>query len=172
MYYETFRQMKKMLGQLDHWLEAAAANAKARSFDPNLFLGFRLAPDQFAFARQVQVACDTAKLAASRLTGKAAPAHADTEQTLDELRARVQAVITYLDGFSASDFEHAATATITQPRWEGKTMTGADYFLEHALPNFYFHLTTAYALLRHNGVNVGKRDFLGALTQTAPASAS
>jgi hypothetical protein len=168
MYYATFRQMKKMLGQLDKWLDAAGASAKAKSFDPNLFLGFRLSPDQFAFARQVQVACDTAKLAASRLTGKEAPSHPDTEQTLEDLRARVQSVVTYLDGFSAKDFERAATVTVTQPRWEGKTMTGADYFLEHAVPNFFFHLTTAYAILRHNGVAVGKRDYLGALTQTAP----
>lgn len=168
MYDETFRQMKKMLGQLDHWLETAGTHAKAKSFDPNLFLGFRLAPDQFAFARQVQIACDSVKLAAARLSGKEAPVHADTEQTLDELRARVQSVIGYLDGFSAKDFEGAATATITQPRWEGKTMTGADYFLEHAVPNFFFHATTAYAILRHNGVPLGKRDYLGALTQRAP----
>ena len=168
MYYETFRQMKKMLGQLDKWLEAAAATAKEKSFDPNLFLGFRLSPDQFAFARQVQTACDTAKLAASRLTGKEAPAQPDTEKTLEELRARVQSVIAYLDGFSAKDFAGAATVTVTQPRWEGKTMTGADYFLEHALPNFFFHLTTTYAILRHNGVAIGKRDYLGALTQHAP----
>jgi hypothetical protein len=157
--------MKKMLGQLDRWLEMAETHAKQKSFDPNLYLGFRLAPDQFAFARQVQIACDTAKLAASRLTGKEAPTQADTEQTLDELRARVQWVINYLDGLSAKDFEGAATVTVTQPRWEGKTMTGADYFLEHAVPNFFFHLTTAYAILRHNGVNLGKRDYLGQLTQ-------
>jgi uncharacterized protein len=168
MYYDTFRQMKKMLGQLDKWFDAAAATAKEKAFDPNLFLGFRLSPDQFAFARQVQVACDTAKLGASRLTGKAAPVQADTEQTLDELRARVHSTIAYLDGFSAKDFEGAAKATVTQPRWEGKTMTGADYFLEHVVPNFFFHLTTAYAILRHNGVAVGKRDYLGALTQHAP----
>jgi hypothetical protein len=161
--------MKKQLGQLDRWLETAGTYAKEKSFDSNLFLGFRLAPDQFAFARQVQIAGDTAKLAASRLSGKDAPVHADTEQTLDELRARVQSIISYLDGFSAKDFEGAATATITQPRWEGKTMTGADYFLEHVLPNFYFHLTTSYAILRHNGVAVGKRDYLGALTQHAPS---
>jgi hypothetical protein len=165
VYDETFRQMKKMLGQLDRWLEIAGTYAKEKPFDPNLYLGFRLAPDQFAFARQVQITCDTAKLAASRLSGKEAPTHPDTEQTLDELRARVQSVIGYLDGFSAKDFENAATATITQPRWEGKTMTGADYFLEHAVPNFFFHLTTAYAILRHNGVAVGKRDYLGPLTQ-------
>ncbi len=170
MYHETFRQMTKQLGQLDKWLDAAEASAKARSFESSLFLGFRLSPDQFAFARQVQITCDTAKLGASRLTGKPAPAQADTEATLAELSARVKGTIAYLEGFSAKDFEHAATSTITQPRWEGKTMTGADYFLEHVVPNFFFHLTTTYAILRHNGVAVGKRDYLGALTQTAPAA--
>jgi len=168
MYYEIISQMKKMLGQLDKWLEAAAASAKTRSFDPNVFLGLRLSPDQFAFGRQVQVACDTAKLAASRLSGKDAPSHPDTEQTLDELRARVSSVVEYLNGFSAKDFEGAATRVVTQPRWEGKVMSGADYFLEHAVPNFFFHVTHAYAILRHNGVNVGKRDYLGPLSLRAP----
>jgi hypothetical protein len=164
MYYETFGQIKKMLAQLDKWLEAAEAFAKTKSFDPNLFLGFRLAPDQFAFARQVQTACDTAKLAAARLAGKEAPSHPDSEQTLGELRARVATVLTYLNGFSPKDFDGAAARVVTQPRWEGKVMTGADYFLEHAVPNFFFHITHAYAILRHNGVPVGKRDYLGALT--------
>jgi hypothetical protein len=168
MYYETFRQMNKMLGQLDKWLEAAGTYAQTKSFDPNVFVGLRLSPDQFAFARQVQTACDTAKLAAARLSGKDAPSHADTETTLDELRTRVQTVIKYLDGFTAQDFAGAATRSVTQPRWEGKTMTGADYFLEHAVPNFFFHLTHSYAILRHNGVNIGKRDYLGALTMKAP----
>jgi uncharacterized protein len=168
MYYEMFRQMKKMLGQLDHCLEVAEATAKGKSFDPNLFLGFRLAPDQFALVRQVQVACDTAKNGAARLAGKEAPAQPDTEQTVAELRARVQAVVAYLDGFSAQDFAGAAKVTVTQPRWEGKTMTGADYFIEHVTPNFFFHLTTTYAILRHNGVAIGKRDYLGALTMHTP----
>jgi hypothetical protein len=168
MYYSTFRQMKKMLGQVDKWLDAAAAFGQAKSFDPNLFLGFRLAPDQFAFARQVQLACDTAKAAASRLTGKEAPAHADTEKTIDELHARVRAVIAYLEGFSEKDFEGAGARVITQPRWEGKVMSGADYFVEHAMPNFFFHTSHAYAILRHNGVALGKKDFLGALSQRMP----
>lgn len=168
MYYAMFGQMKKQLGQMDKWFDAAEAHATARSFDVNVLVVARLAPDQFALARQVQSACDTAKLAASRLTGKEAPSHPDTEQTITELRARVKSVLAYLDGFRAEDFAGAATRTITQPRWEGRTMTGADYFLEHALPNFYFHLTHAYALLRHNGVNVGKRDYLGTLTQRMP----
>jgi hypothetical protein len=168
MYHEAFAQMKKLLGQLDKWLDTAVAHAKNRSFDPNLFLGFRLAPDQFAFARQVQVACDTAKLAASRLTGKDAQTQADTEQTIDELKARIAAVIGYLDGMTAKDFEGAAARTISMPRWEGKVMTGADYFLEHAQPNFFFHLSHAYAILRHNGVPLGKRDYLGAISLRAP----
>jgi len=164
MYYETFRQMKKLLGQLDGWLQSAATLAQTKSFDPNVFLTLRLAPDQFTFARQVQTTCDTAKLAASRLTGKDAPAQPDSEQTLEELRARIRSVIAYLDTVTAEDFAAAATRSITQPRWEGKTMTGADYFLEHAVPNFFFHLTHAYAILRHNGVGIGKRDYLGPLT--------
>lgn len=171
MYHPMFLQMKKMLGQLDKWLEAAETFAKAKSFDPNVFVGMRLAPDQFAFARQVQTACDTAKLAASRLSGKEAPAQPDTEQTLGELRARVASVVAYLDGFSAQDFEGAAARVVTQPRWEGKTMTGGDYFIEHAVPNFFFHLTHAYAILRHNGVPVGKRDYLGALSLREPGAA-
>ena len=170
MFVATFQQITKQLTQVDHWLEAASAHATARSFDPNLFLGFRLAPDQFAFARQVQVACDTAKLAAARLTGQEAPKHADTEQTIDELRTRVRAVVEYVGGIPAAAFDGAADRVISQPRWEGKTMTGADYFREHAVPNFYFHLTHAYAILRHNGVPLGKRDYLGALTFQPPTA--
>jgi uncharacterized protein len=168
MFYETTRQMKKLLGQLDKWLAAAADFAQAKKFDPNVFLTLRLAPDQFAFARQVQTACDTAKLVAARLAGKEAPSHADTEQTLEELRARVATVVAYLDGFTARDFEGAATRVITQPRWEGKVMSGADYFMEHGVPNFFFHLTHAYAILRHGGVSLGKRDYLGPLSQRMP----
>lgn len=164
MYFQMIQQFKKHLGQLDKWLEAGANHAAAKSFDPSVFLGLRLAPDQFAFARQVQTACDTAKLATTRLTGKEAPKHDDNEKTIDELRARVASVIEWLGTFTEQDFEGAATRRVTQPRWEGKQMTGANYFLEHALPNFYFHLTTAYAILRHNGVVVGKRDYLGPLT--------
>jgi len=168
MFFHMLSQMKKQLGQLDKWLEASEVDAKARSFDPNVFVSLRLAPDQFALARQVQTACDNAKLSAARLAGKEAPTHPDTEQTLAELRNRVHSVVAYLDGFSAKDFEQAATRVITQPRWEGKTMTGADYFVEYAVPNFYFHLAHAYAILRHNGVKIGKRDYLGVLTMHTP----
>jgi len=163
-----FRQMKKQLGQLDAWFDAAKAAGTAKSFDPNVLLQARLAPDQFPLARQIQIACDTAKFAASRLAGTEAPNHPDTEKTLEELRARTKTVIAYLDGFKESDFADVATRVITQPRWEGKTMTAPDYFREHALPNFYFHLTHTYALLRHRGVNIGKRDYLGTLTMHDP----
>lgn len=168
MYQVLFGQMKKQLHQLAQWMTTAAEYAKAKPFDPAVILAARLAPDQFAFARQVQIACDTAKLAASRLTGKEAPSHPDTEQTLEELQARVRAVIGYLDQLAPADFDGAATRVVTQPRWEGKLMTGADYFVEHALPNFYFHVSHAYAILRHLGVPLGKRDYLGALSLRAP----
>jgi hypothetical protein len=168
MYYQTILQMKKMLRQLDKWLDAAAAFAETRKFDPSVYLTLRLSPDQFAFAKQIQTACDTAKLVAARLSGKVAPSHPDTEQTLDELRARARLVVSYLDGFSQQDFEGAGTRVITQPRWEGKVMSGADYFLEHGVPNFFFHLTHTYAILRHAGVPLGKRDYLGPLTQRMP----
>jgi uncharacterized protein len=170
MYEDMFRQMKKTLGQIDHCLAAASEYAKTKPFDATILLGLRLAPDQFPLSRQVQIACDTAKLGASRLTGKEAPNQTDTEQSIDELRARVRSVIAYLDGFTGKDFEGTATRVITQPRWEGKTMTGHDYFFEHVVPNFFFHCGHVYALLRHNGVPLGKRDYLGALTQTLPAT--
>lgn len=168
MYFEMFGQFQKTLRQMNEWLEAAAAHAQQKSFDPSVYLGLRLAPDQFPFVRQVQTACDTAKLAAARLSGKEAPKHPDTEQSLEELRQRIESVVAYLAGFSPADFEGAATRRVTQPRWEGQYMLGADYFLQHALPNFFFHATHVYALLRHSGVNLGKRDFLGTLSKHAP----
>jgi len=167
-YMEFLNQVKKQLGQLEAWLQTAQSFATSKGFDANVLAGVRLAPDQFALARQVQIACDTAKFGFARLAGREAPSHADTETTLDELIARIQSVSAYLRTFQESDFTEAPTRTITQPRWEGRTMTGANYFLEHVVPNFYFHLCTTYALLRHNGVPLGKRDYLGALTQQLP----
>ncbi|HYQ42963.1 MAG TPA: DUF1993 domain-containing protein [Polyangiaceae bacterium] len=168
MYYDAILQFKKTLGQFNTWFDKAEAFAKEKSFDANLFLNFRLAPDQLPFVKQVQIACDTAKLGSSRLTGKEVPSHADNEQTLAELRARVASVIAILDGYSEKDFEGASTRSITQPRWEGKVMTGKDYFFEHVQPNFFFHSAHTYAILRHNGVPLGKKDYLGALSQRMP----
>jgi hypothetical protein len=164
LYEASAPQLKKMLKNLERWIEAAQGHAKKRSFDENALVGARLAPDQFAFARQVQTACDNAKFIVARLTGKTAPSHPDTEQTLDELKKRIQTVVAYLDGFKKEDFAESATRPIELPFLEGKVIYGGDYLNEFALPNFYFHVTTAYAILRHNGVDLGKRDFMGPLT--------
>jgi hypothetical protein len=117
----------------------------------------------FPLVRQVQATCDQAKYAAGRTSGKEIPAHADTEQTVEELRGRIAKVVAYLGEFSASDFEGLEDRRVTTPRWEGKSMSASDYLVEHAQPNFFFHLSMSYALLRHNGVDVGKRDYLGEL---------
>jgi len=169
MYYQIINQMKKGLGQIDHCLTKATTYAQTRGFDVNVLMTSRLAPDQFALVRQVQMACDTAKMASARLTGKDAPKHEDSEKTIDELKARIASVVAWLDQLTPEDFVGAGERVVTQPRWEGKVMSGADYFVEHALPNFYFHMTTTYAILRNNGVDVGKRNFLGALSQRSPA---
>jgi hypothetical protein len=168
MYFVMFQQMKKQLGHIHRWLDTATAYATSKKFDPNVFAALRLAPDQFPLSRQIQIACDTTKLGVSRMTGKEAPSQPDTEQTLDELRARVTSAIAYLDTLVATDFDGIAERTVTNPRWEGKVMTAHDYFVEHVNPNFHFHLTHVYAILRHNGVELGKKDFLGPLTQRLP----
>lgn len=162
MYTPIFSQFKKQLGQLDKWLDMASDYAASKKFDPEVFVTLRLAPDQFPFARQVQIACDTVKLTLKYLTTKSVPVQEDNEKTIAELQARVRSTIALIDGLSESDFEGADARVVSQPRWKGEWMTGADYFIEHTIPNFYFHLTTAYAILRHNGVPVGKRDYLGA----------
>jgi uncharacterized protein len=156
-------QYKKMLGNLDGWLKKAAAHAKAKNFDPNVFVQARLAPDQYPFVRQVQSACDTAKFGAARLAGKEAPKHPDTEATIEELHARISAVISYLDTFTAKDFEGSDARDIPLPFLQGKTVKGSDYLVELQTPNFFFHVTHAYAILRHNGVDVGKMDYIGSL---------
>ncbi len=162
--YASVLEHKKLLQNLDGWLQKAVAFAETKKFDPNVLLQSRLAPDMLPLLFQIQAACDSAKYGASRTAGKEPPSHPDTEKTIDEARKRVAAVVSYLGTFSKTDFDAAATRTISLPRWEGKSMPGTDYFAEHAQPNFFFHLTTAYALLRHAGVDIGKRDYLGALS--------
>ena len=162
--YATVREMKKVLLNMNVWLDKAIAFAGSKKFDPETMLTWRLAPDMFSFVRQVQATCDQAKFAASRAAGKETPSHPDTETTVAELRARIATVVAYLDTFTAKDFDGAEERTLSLPRWEGKHMSAADYVTEHAMPNFFFHATATYLLLRHNGVDVGKRDFLGALS--------
>ena len=157
-------EMKKLLKNMGGWLDKAAAHAAAKGYKADSLLQARLAPDMFPLVGQFQAACDNAKFAAAFTTGKEPPAHPDTEQTFEEVRARIAAVVAYLDGFAAKDFEGTDSRTVVRPRWEGKSMTATDYFIEHAMPNFFFHLTTAYAILRHNGVDVGKRDYIGQIS--------
>lgn len=159
----TIVQFTKMLGNLNSILEKAASFAESKKIDVEVLLNSRLAPDQFPLRRQVQIACDSAKLGVSRLTAKPAPNHEDGEQTLAELTARIDDVIAYLQTITVDDFADAAERHISQPRWEGKYLTGTEFAIEHAIPNVYFHITTAYAILRHNGVNLGKKDYLGAM---------
>jgi hypothetical protein len=157
-------EIKKQIGLVGAWLDKAAAHASAKKFDANTLLQARLSPDMLPFARQVQIACDNAKYIASRLAGKDAPAHPDTEQTFDDLRKRLATTTAYLDTFKPEDFAGVESRKISLPMWEGKSMTALDYFIEFAQPNFSFHLTMTYAILRHNGVELGKRDFIGSLT--------
>jgi len=163
LYSLTVTQFSKMLANLSAILDKGAAFAAAKNVDMTVLLNARLAPDQFHLIRQVQIACDTAKLGVARLTGKleAAPKHEDNETSLEQLQTRIQAVIAYLASFTPDDFAGALERKIFNPRWEGKYLTGAEFALQHALPNFYFHLTTTYAILRHNGVDLGKKDYLG-----------
>ena len=162
MFYDvSIVQLKKMLNNLNLVLDKGAQFAESKKFEVDVLLNSRLAPDQFNLIRQVQIACDTAKLGAARLAGKEAPVHADTEKTLPELKNRINDVIQYLGTFKPDDFQGAHERKISQPRWEGKYLTGTEYMIEHALPNIYFHITTTYSILRHNGVDVGKKDYLG-----------
>jgi len=163
LYDSTIPQMKKMLNNLAKWLDNATTVAEKKSFDPNTWLTARLAVDQYALVRQVQAACDTAKFVASRLSGKEAPSHPDTEKTMDELKARIGKVVAFLETIKPADFAGVETRKIPLPFMEGKALLGADYVNELAVPNFYFHVGAAYQILRHYGVEVGKRDFLGDL---------
>ena len=161
--YKTILQMKKMLANLDRWIEKAVAHADAKKFDANDLVAARLAPDMFPFARQVQSACDSAKFAAAHLSGNVPPKHPDTESTMPELRERCAKVIVYIESLRPADFEGADARKITLSYVPDKYYLGGDYLCEHAVPNFYFHVAMAYAILRHNGVDVGKRDYLGEL---------
>ncbi len=161
LYQITVPQLTKMLHNLDHILDLGAQQAEAKKFDVEVLLNSRLAPDQFNLIRQIQIVTDTAKLGVSRLTGKEAPTHDDSEKTLPELKTRIKQVLTFLGTVQEKDFKGAEEKKISQPRWEGKYLTGEEYTNHHLLPNFYFHITTAYAILRHNGVPVGKKDYLG-----------
>lgn len=162
-------QFSKMLGNMSAILDKAQHFSSNKKVDDAVICQSRLAIDQFNFIRQIQILCDTAKFCASSLAGKDAPIHEDSEQNFAQLKTRIASVITYLESFSQKDFEAALTRKVSRPRWEGKYLTGEEFLVEHALPNFYFHFTTAYSILRHIGVDIGKKDFLGALAYKVSA---
>jgi hypothetical protein len=162
--YASVQQAKKLLTNIEAWLDKAVAYAAHKSFDPEVLLEARLAPDQYALLRQIQSACDSAKYLGARLAGKEAPKHPDTEQNLAQIRARIHTCVAYLETLRPADFEGADARAVLLPAREGKPLTGAEYLVEWGLPNLYFHVTTAYAILRHNGVDLGKRDYIGPLS--------
>ena len=153
---------KKALTQLLLVIEKGVANAKARNFDPNVFVTQRLAPDMLPFARQVQLASDFAKNSMARLAGIDPPKFEDNEATIDELVARVNKTLEYIDTVPAAALENSETRDIKIPlRDRTLEMKGLAFLQNWALPNFFFHHVTAYNVLRHNGVDIGKRDYLG-----------
>lgn len=162
MYEASVPVFIRMLGNLATILEKAAAHAEARKFDPGVLVASRLYPDMFPLAKQVQIASDAAKGGAARLAGVEPPAFEDDEKTLPELVARVHRTVEFLRTLKPEQFEGAEDRTVTWKTRAGeKSMVGMPYLLTHVNPNFYFHVTTAYAILRHNGVEVGKGDYLG-----------
>lgn len=160
---DTLRLFTKMLGNLEKWMDKAAETAKERSYEVDVLASARLAPDQFSFVQQVQAACDQAKYAAAYLGGKPAPSHPDTEKTFPELRERIAKCSAFVASVGEADLAGADERRVAPPWLGGRWLTGHDYLVNVAVPNFFFHVTTAYAILRHNGVPLGKMDYVGGL---------
>jgi len=153
----------RMLSNVNVWLDKAETHASAKKFDSSVYLSARLAPDMLTFTKQIQIACDTAKFCVARLAGVESPKFEDKETTITELRERIDATIAYVKSVPAAQIDGSEEKDITIPRRDGSTIMKGEAYLKHfALPNFFFHVTTAYALLRHNGVEIGKMDYLGA----------
>jgi hypothetical protein len=162
MYHASIPVFTRQLNNLSTILGLAATHAEAKKIDPSVFLNARLAPDMFPLSRQVQIACDGVKGGTALLAGIEAPSHTDDETSVAELQARITKTLDFLQGVSASQLDGSEERTVTLKRRDKEThFQGQAFLLDHVLPNFYFHLTTAYAILRHNGVEIGKRDFLG-----------
>jgi len=152
------------LNALSALLDKAQAYAGTKSVDPTVLLNTRLFPDMFAFTRQVQSACDQAKNGGARLAGIDPPGYEDNEKTIAELKARIAKTVAFLKTLDSKKIDESADREITLPLGPNKGhMKGADYLNHFVMPNFYFHVTTAYNILRHCGVEIGKRDFMGAI---------
>ena len=162
MYQASVPTYTHMLSNLSAILNKAGAYVEAKKIDPAVLIGSRLYPDMLPLGRQVQIAGDGAKGSAARLAGLEAPKYEDDEKTFPELCERLQKTINFLQTFTPDQIDGSENRTITLMRGsQSTTFLGLPYLLHHALPNFYFHVTTAYNILRHNGLEIGKRDFLG-----------
>ncbi len=154
----------RMLGNLGAWLDKAEAHAQAKKFDTGVYLGSRLAPDMLPFSKQIQIACDAAKFGVARLAGIESPKFEDNETSLSELRERIRKTMAFVQSGTSAQIDGTEAKDIVVPRRDGSITLKGEFYLKHfVLPNFYFHVTAAYALLRYNGVELGKGDFLGAL---------
>ncbi|HSE74576.1 MAG TPA: DUF1993 family protein [Dongiaceae bacterium] len=164
MYQASVPVFVRGLENLSAVLAKGAAHAEARKIEPAVFVNARLAPDMFPFSRQIQIASDAAKGCTARLAGAEVPSYPDTEATFPELEARIAKTIAFVKGFTAAQIDGSEARSVTLKMRSGDmTLRGQDYLFKLSLPNFYFHITTAYDILRHNGVEVGKMDYLGKL---------
>jgi hypothetical protein len=162
MYQASAPRFANILGNLSAILDKAQAHCDTRKIDPLVITSYRLFPDMFPFSRQVQIACDTAKGAVARLAGVDIPKHEDSERTFEELKARIAKTIDFVQSVKRERIEGSEDKEVAlQTRSGERRFTGLQYLLGHATPNFYFHVTTAYNILRHNGVEIGKQDYIG-----------
>ncbi len=162
MYQASVPRFVNILGNLSNILDKAQAHVDAKKLSDSSLTAFRLFPDMLPMTTQVQIACDTAKGVVARLAGVEIPAFEDNEKTIAELKARVAKTIAFIQTITPEQIDGTEDKAIVTKRGEKEThYKGMQFLLGHAIPNFYFHITTAYSILRHNGVEIGKRDFLG-----------
>jgi hypothetical protein len=161
MYYQMMWQCTQTLKSLETCLDKAEQHAAAKKFDVGVLMASRLAPDMKDFIYQVQSACDYVKAGAAWLSGQTPPKHEDNEQTIDELRARIRKTVAFAESVKEAQYAGASERKVKLSWAPGKIIGGEDYLLQMTIPNTFFHIAMAYAILRHNGVDVGKMDFLG-----------
>jgi hypothetical protein len=167
MYHLVVKQFMRSLKNLEAIMEKGQKYAETRGFDATNYFAARIFPDMLPFSAQIRIACDTAKMTGANLAGKEAPKHEDNETTFAELRGRIGKCLSFLETLSPKDFERTTPATPVKlpdrPNRPGKTLRAEEYLVGRQIPNFYFHVTTAYNLLRQGGVEIGKSDYLGTL---------
>src|SRR6516162_9327908 len=161
MYHRVVAQCTQSLKNLETCLDKAQQHAATKRFDVGVLMNSRLAPDMQAFIYQVQSACDYVKAASAWLSGQTPPKHADNEQTIDELRVRIRKTVRFVESVKEAQYAGASERKVKLSWAPGKVIGGEDYLLQMTIPNTFFHIAMAYAILRHNGVDVGKMDFLG-----------